>query len=147
MKAAVLQALVLVVLSAGAGLLSYRLHPEAPALYLYMDTQAAEGEVTIARAQELERTVGVLWIDARVRPEYEKGHVPGALLINEQEWDSLISDAFETIARNEKPIIVYCDAQQCDASHNIAEKLRNLGQPDVHVLAGGWNAWKSAQAK
>jgi rhodanese-related sulfurtransferase len=145
MKAAVVQAVVLTALSGVAGFASYRLHPAAPALYLHLDTRVAEGELTIAQVRSLEQSGGVLWVDARVRAEYEKAHVPGAVLLNEQEWEQLMFESVEILSRNEKPIVIYCDAQRCDASHRLAEKLRELGQPEVHVLAGGWNAWKSAQ--
>lgn len=147
MKSSLGQAAVLVALSAGAGWASYRLHPEAPALYLHLDTRVAEGEVTLAQVRAMEAAGGVLWIDARARSEFEKGHVPGAILLNEQEWESLMFEAVETLSRNDKPIIIYCDAQRCDASHRLAEKLRDLGQSEIHVLAGGWNAWQSGQGR
>jgi rhodanese-related sulfurtransferase len=147
MKAAFIQATGLVLLSVVAGVLSYRLHPAPPALYLHLETRVAEGEVSYAEVRALEQAGGVLWVDARVRSEYEKEHVPGAILLNEQEWEQLMFEAVETISRNDKPIVIYCDAQRCDASHRLAEKLRDLGQPDVRVLAGGWNAWKSGQGR
>lgn len=148
MKAILLQAAVLVGLAAGAGALSYRFHPEAPPLYLYLDTRVAEGELTLTQVRALEQQAGgVLWVDARVRSEFEKEHIPGAILLNEQEWETLMFESVEVISRNDKPIVIYCDAQRCDASHRLAEKLRDLGQPDVHVLAGGWSAWKSGQGK
>jgi len=147
MKSALMQAGVLVALSAGAGALSHRFHPGAPALYLYLETRVAEGEVSLAQARELEAAGGVLWIDARIRSEYEKEHVPGAVLLNEQEWEQLMFDSVETLSRNDQPIVIYCDAQRCDTSHRLAEKLRELGQPDVRVLAGGWQAWKSGQVR
>ena len=71
-----MQAVALVLLSAAAGALSYRLHPRAPALYLFEET-VAEDEVNIAMVRDLERHGGVLWIDARSRAEYEKMHSPG----------------------------------------------------------------------
>ena len=78
MRALFIQTVVLVVLAAAGGWLSFRHHPEAPALYLHLETQVAEGEVSLAMVRELEAAGGVLWIDARVRSEYEREHVPGA---------------------------------------------------------------------
>jgi rhodanese-related sulfurtransferase len=146
-KPALWQAAVLVVLSAGAGWATYRLHPAPPALFLHLDTRVAEGEVTLAQVRAMEAAGGVLWVDARVRSEFAKDHVPGAILLNEQEWEQLMFEAVETLSRNDKPIVIYCDAQRCDASHRLAEKLRDLGQSEVHVLAGGWSAWKSGMAR
>lgn len=148
MKAAVVQAALLVALSAGAGALSYRWHPSAPALYVHLETKLAEGEISLDQALAMERQGGVLWVDARARSEFEKEHVPGALLLNEQEWEQLMFDAMETLARNDKPIVIYCDAQRCDASHRLARKLTDvLPVPAVHVLAGGWQAWKSGHGR
>ena len=98
MKAAVLQALVLVGLGLGAGVLSYRFHPEAPALYLHLETEVRDGEVTMTEVRTLETTGGVLWVDARVRSEFLKAHVPGAILLNEQEWEQLMFEAVEVIS-------------------------------------------------
>jgi len=147
MRAEVIQAGVMAVLSVGAGFVSYHWHPQAPALYLYMEARAGDGEVALLKVREWEAAGGVLWVDARVRSEYEKGHVPGAVLLNEQEWESLMFEAVEIFSRNEKPVVIYCDAQRCDASHRLAEKLRDLGQSDVWVLAGGWQAWMSGQGR
>ena len=40
-------------------------------------------------------------------------------------------------------VLVYCDTQLCDASHAMAERLRNeVGLEDVWILFGGWSSWK-----
>lgn len=143
MKAPLFQAAVLIALSAAAAGLTYHFHPKAPALHLY-EAPAAEGEVTLAQARQWEAEGGVLWIDARARAQYDKEHVPGALLLNEEEWDTLMLERINDLMGNQRPVVIYCDAQQCDASHRLAQKLTDLGIPQIHVLAGGWPAWKSA---
>ena len=141
-----LQATILVALSAGAAVLTHRFHPRAPALHLVEDTSVLEDEVTISTASDWESQGGVLWIDARVRTEYEKEHIPGALLISEQELDALIFENLDALQANTKPIVVYCDGQKCDASRKVAEKLRDIGLADVKVLKGGWQAWQARAA-
>jgi len=47
----------------------------------------------------------------------------------------------DLLSSNTKPIIIYCDSQKCDQSRLIAEKLRDLGNQDIRVLRGGWQAW------
>ena len=74
MKALFIQAVVLVVLAAAGGWLSFRHHPEAPALYLHLETQVAEGEVSLAMVRELE----VLEVDApmaELMPVFDAGKV------------------------------------------------------------------------
>jgi rhodanese-related sulfurtransferase len=137
------QAAVLLFVSALAAILTWRFHPKAPALHLYLEPPG-EGGVTIIQAREMDRAGGVLWIDARSRSEFEKAHVPGAHLLNEEEWETLAFQIVDVLTSNTKPIVIYCDAQRCEQSHRIAEKLRDLGNNEIHVLRGGWQAWKNA---
>lgn len=141
---AVRQALILLLLSAVAALGTHLWHPEAPVWYA-VDEAPAEGEVTLKEIQE--RWKGeVLWIDARVRERYEEEHIPGALLLNEYERDDLLLEHLEKLQTSGKPIVVYCDAATCEASHKMREYLtQNVGLPEVWVLSGGWPVWKGAQ--
>ena len=83
----------------------------------------------------------VLWVDARARAKFEQGHIPGAVLLNEDEWDRLVP-VFLDMWEPEKIVVVYCDGGSCDASHAVAKRLREeLKLENVHVLKGGWSAW------
>lgn len=132
--------LVLTVLAAAA---THWLHPKAPAWYL-AEEPLKDGEVTLQSIQE--RWQGnVLWIDARQRQEFEKGHVPRALLLNEQELDALLTEHIERLQYNRLPIVIYCDGHACQASQKMRDYLtRNLALTDVWVLHGGWPAWEKA---
>ncbi len=83
----------------------------------------------------------VLWVDARPRAKFEAEHLPGAVSLNEDEWDRLVPtflDAWEP----EKTVVVYCDGGSCDASHAVARTLReDLKLENVRVLKGGMKAW------
>ena len=100
----------------------------------------APGEVRLATA----RMWGdqVQWVDARSRTKYERTHIPGALLLNEDEWDKLVGpflDAWDA----DKTLIVYCDGGSCEASQAVAERIRTeLKIGGVYVLKGGWAAWE-----
>ena len=144
-----LQMVALLAASAVAGAVAYHIHPRPPELYLLREP-AGEGEVTMAQVLELENTTGVLWIDARVREQYDLEHVPGALLLNPQEFDALAFGYMDTFQDNVKPIVIYCDAQKCAASKTIMQRMKESGlamDNEIHVLRGGWNAWKSSQNK
>lgn len=100
----------------------------------------ADGEITVSAALALGENV--LWVDARTRGQFERGHIPGALLLNEDDWDELSGpflDAWET----GQVVIVYCDGGGCDASHAVAKRLKEDFQidNDIKVLKGGWDAW------
>ena len=100
----------------------------------------APGEVRLATA----RMWGdqVQWVDARSRAKYERTHIPGALLLNEDEWDKLVGpflDAWDA----DKTLIVYCDGGNCEASQAVAERIRTeLKIGGMYVLKGGWAAWE-----
>ena len=84
----------------------------------------------------------VLWVDARPRAKFEREHIPGAVLLNEDEWVRLVGpflDAWEP----EKTIVVYCDSGSCDASLAVARRIKSELQVDgtIWVLHGGWDAW------
>ena len=84
----------------------------------------------------------VLWVDARPRARFEREHIPGAVLLNEDEWVRLVGpflDAWEP----EKTIVVYCDSGSCDASRTVARRIKEELQVEstIWVLHGGWDAW------
>jgi rhodanese-related sulfurtransferase len=102
-------------------------------------TPESRDEVTLATVHNWGDHV--LWVDARSRSKYEKAHIPGAILLNEDQWNSLVSAFLDAWDPN-VPVVVYCDGGSCDASHAVAERLRTeLKIEKVHVLKGGWEAW------
>ena len=86
----------------------------------------------------------VQWVDARKRAEFEDEHIEGAVLLNEEEWESLVNgflDAWEP----EEHVVVYCDGGGCEASHEVARRIRaELKIEDVWVLKGGIKAWPAS---
>lgn len=138
------QALILLLLTALAATATHFWHPAAPVWYL-ADVIAGEGEVTLNDI-ETQWKGDVLWIDARTRERYDQEHIPGALLLNEYERDQLLLEHLEKLQVSGKPIVIYCDAMKCEASHQMRDYLmKNVGLPEVWVLTGGWPAWKEAQ--
>lgn len=118
------------------------LHPRAPHWYVQQEA-LADDEVTL---EMIDRNWGgeVMWIDARTRDLHAKSHIPGALLLNEQEADALMFEHMEKLQDNTKPIVVYCDGHVCQASRKVAAYLRErLPGASVYVLHGGWDAWRT----
>ena len=82
-----------------------------------------------------------MWVDARPDNEFEQDHVPGAIPLNEDRWSELLP-AFLGQWSPDKKIIVYCSSQSCNASREVAHRLRDeAGLKDVFVLQGGWEEW------
>ena len=99
---------------------------------------AASEMLTLAEAGSAD----ALWIDARPQEEFEREHVPGALLLNEDRWNELLPQVL-AVWSPEKRVVVYCSSESCGSSREIAHRLRKeAGLANVFVLAGGWEAWK-----
>jgi rhodanese-related sulfurtransferase len=82
-----------------------------------------------------------IWVDARPDEEFAGDHVPGALSLNEDRWNELLPQ-FLAAWSPEKKIVIYCSSQSCNASREVAHRLRNEAQlPNVFVLKGGWEEW------
>jgi len=95
--------------------------------------------VTVAQAQAW--GANAIWADARPDEEFARDHVPGAILLNEDRWNELLPQFLATWSP-EKKVVVYCSSQSCNASREVARKLRTEAQlKDVFVLQGGWEEW------
>jgi len=82
-----------------------------------------------------------IWVDARPDEEFARDHVPGALSLNEDRWNELLPQFLAAWSPEEK-IVIYCSSQSCNASREVAHRLRNEAQlPNVFVLKGGWEEW------
>lgn len=115
-------------------------HPRAP-LWYKVNEPLRDGEVTLEIITQRWHD-DVLWIDARPLAQYKAGHVPAALLLNEESADQLMLEHFEKLQDNTKPVIVYCGSEACRASQKIANYLRDkLPVTEIHVLRGGWTVW------
>ena len=97
--------------------------------------------------QQIPSDAKVLWVDARLRKDWEKTGLSGSVLWNLDPAEDM--QAFEAdiaIRIIETPrVIVYCGDENCGLSHQIAERIRclQLGA-EVSVLRGGWRALNDA---
>ncbi len=145
MKTLLLQVLALIFLSALAALVMYQWHPRAPALYAIHEP-LREDELTVDEVQK--RWAGqVIWLDARTRDQFESQHIPGALILNEQEFDQQLLEILDTLQTTAKPVVIYCGGQKCEASRHVREKLMSVVALEAcYVLKGGWPAWQESEA-
>ena len=83
----------------------------------------------------------VIWVDARPDEEFARDHIPAALSLNEDRWNELLPQFLAAWSPGKK-IVVYCSSLGCNASREVARRLRREAQlPDVFVLEGGWEGW------
>jgi rhodanese-related sulfurtransferase len=82
-----------------------------------------------------------IWVDARPDDEFAKDHVPGAISLNEDRWNELLPQFLSAWVPGKKTV-VYCSSLSCNASREVARRLRKEAQlSDVFVLEGGWEGW------
>lgn len=100
------------------------------------------------------RLPGLVILDARPRREYEAGHIPGAIVVDEDGWKKLFpktrdpSDWGRRIGAlgidGKTPIVIYDDA----GGNHAARAwwiLRYFGVPDARLLNGFWRGWKEGK--
>ena len=117
-------------------LLTWSIHPGAPS---YHKVELEDGEILLTTA--LQSTDPVIWVDARSKENFELNHIPGAILLNEDNWEYLLAEFMEKWNPDLK-VIVYCDSRLCRASKNVAQRLQDELQPNnIYTLYGGWETW------
>ncbi len=137
-----LAAIVFISLSAAGGTFWIK---GPPARRLTCDpTTLKSGEVCL---EQIPPNAKILWIDARLRRDWEKTGIQGSLLWNLDPAEDM--QAFEaeiaTHLMDAPRVIVYCGDENCGISHQVAERIRALQMgADVSVLRGGWRALSEA---
>ena len=99
--------------------------------------------VTLEEAKKLWSGGSAFFLDARSPADYAAGHIAGALNLPVEEFD----EYYPSIARVLAPdsvIVVYCDGLDCDLSHHLMVKLRELGCRHVRLIVNGWTVWHTA---
>jgi rhodanese-related sulfurtransferase len=129
-----------------AGTISAFVHPLRPPWRAVPDPATARWRIDPAQALELMGGEAVVWIDARPRDAHEAGAISGSLLLNPEEWGELMFEHQTALQEAfEKPVIVYCDGEDCSRSDEIAGRLRELlGLEPVYVLEGDWRELQGA---
>ena len=83
----------------------------------------------------------VMWVDARPENEFQEGHIPNAISLDEDHWNELLPQ-FLAQWSPEKKVVVYCSTKSCNLAGDAARRLRDEAQlKNVFVLEGGWEEW------
>jgi len=78
-------------------------------------------------------------IDVRDKDEWDEGHIPGATHMSR---DTIELDIEEKVPDPNAMIICHCGGGGRSAL--AAETLQKMGYKNVHSMAGGFKAWKTA---
>lgn len=99
--------------------------------------------IAIEQARQLFAQDEALFVDARPENQYAQGHIRGALSLPWQDVDRYFVEIADPL-EGQKRIIVYCDGETCDLSHEVALFLKEMGFKNVRVLVNGWTVWQQA---
>jgi rhodanese-related sulfurtransferase len=108
-------------------------------------TQQPSGvqEISIEEARRLYGEEGVVFADSRHWPDYEAGHIRGAVHLNAAEPDAWLPD-FLPATDPATRIITYCDGESCPLALELAELLALNGFENVGYLKNGLTRWRES---
>lgn len=104
--------------------------------------QIAPGEISITEAIKRFHAGSALFVDARPAPDFNAGHIHGAINLANADMDEWIDSFLADISPNTL-IIAYCDGPHCSLGLDLAEQFRLLGYDKVYYLKNGWSQWKN----
>ena len=127
-------------------------HPD-----LASPVQPRADHILITATEAMALPAPALWVDTRPGPDYRRGHLPGAISFDNfiHANERTASADLQGLARRwldmfgevgiplEGPVVFY-DAGLENRAPRPALMLRALGNPDSHVLRGGYHAWLQA---
>ena len=88
-------------------------------------------------ANNLKQRTDLTVIDVREPEDYERGHVPGAINLPYNKWNT--SEGLRKDALN----VVYCYSAVCHLAAMAAVEFASKGYP-VMEMDGGFEAWKDS---
>ncbi len=100
---------------------------------------APPSSINLSEAKILFEKNGAVFVDARHYFDFRRGHIKAAINLPLADFDN----REQTIASlpQDKAIIVYCDAAECNSSIELAAKLYEHGIGGVRIFFGGWQDW------
>ena len=97
------------------------------------------GEIRLVDA----RALNAIWVVTGGIKKFEEAHMPEALLLDENDWETGLFELMNTWLMEPRPIVIYCESESCDTSKRIAKRLReSLPDAEVYSLKGGRGAWQ-----
>jgi len=96
--------------------------------------------LNVAEAEALWRKSSTLFLDVRPHPDYEFGHIQGAINLPEEDFDTRFT-ALKPQLEQAETIVIYCKNADCGKSYWSALRLRERGFKQVRIYPHGWYEW------
>ena len=105
---------------------------------LFREARAEVREVTPRQADALRSDPATLFVDVREADEWERGHIPGAVLVPRSHLEVEIETKAADRAR---PVVLYCAGGA--RSIFAARTLQGMGYAAVVSMSGGFTEWNA----
>ena len=99
--------------------------------------------ISLTDARQLWQAGAAFFLDARTPADYKDGHIAGAFNLPAEDFNAHYPE-IATMLAPATVIVTYCDGLECDLSHQLTDRLRELGYRNVRILQNGWTAWRQA---
>lgn len=118
-----------------------KLKPGEPGWTPTLQADMPKGQIPLDQAKSL-FDQGATAVDARIKADYEAGHIKGALRINLKSFENGDPPLLAMIPRDAN-VLVYCSGGNCDESEHVAELLNGSGYKKVYIIHDGFPGWKA----
>ena len=84
----------------------------------------------------------VPFVDVRTRTHWERGHVPGAVLL---DWKTDFNEVgLLGVVSKDREVVIYCEGSKCLRSSKACAKAVSWGFTKVYYFRDGFPGWKAA---
>ena len=144
MRRTLTRALVIVGLGLTLGLAANTVSPKRIPFIRPPPKTPQPGEMlTLAEAKAIWESGAAFFLDARAPADFEAGHIASAFNVPAEAFDEHFPQV-APILSPDSALVVYCDGQECELSHHLADKLRTMNFLNVRILRNGWTVWRTA---
>jgi rhodanese-related sulfurtransferase len=144
MRRTIQRALLIIAAGAALGLLANGVSPRRIPYLTPPKPPLQPGEIiALAEAESLWNSGAAIFLDARPPADYAAGHIANAFNLPVDEFQQHYPQVAALLGPD-TPVVAYCDGIECELSHRLAQKLRELGHTNVRVLLNGWTVWRQA---
>jgi rhodanese-related sulfurtransferase len=91
----------------------------------------------------LDRREDVVLVNVLDPESFEAEHIPGSQNVPNSRLD-LPTKVAQLAGRKDRPVVVYCSNEECEASPQAARRLEKNGFTNVMEFGGGIDGWRRA---
>jgi len=119
--------------------------PKAELMFSRPQPDSLPARLTLEELQIFVNQKQGLVVDARPEIFHRLGHVPGALALPRDNFETFYRQ-HQSILESDKTqaLVIYCSGGSCEDSDLIESALRKLGYTRISIFQGGWSEWKNA---